>query len=261
MNQNDTKGLSLRLIDAHCHVGWFADPAALAREAAGMGLGFLSVTVTPEEFRALDTVLAGEKNVALAAGLHPWWARKAADADALCELLPDVRWVGEIGLDAAPRHATTWDAQLAAFTRVCATCAETSSAEAPKVLSIHAVRCAGTVLDVLEQTGAAARCRCVLHWFSGSSEELWRAARLGCFFSLGERSLATRRGREYARILPAELLLAETDLPETKGSTTGAAEVLAPLERTVSVVAAARGVSEEEVRRLFADNARALLDV
>ena len=96
---------------------------------------------------------------------------------------------------------------------------------------------------------------------SGSSEELWRAARLGCRFSLGERSLATRRGREYARILPAELLLAETDLPETKGSTTGAAEVLAPLERTVSVVAAARGVSEEEVRRLFADNARALLDV
>ena len=259
MNQNDTKGLSLRLIDAHCHVGWFANPAALAREAAGMGLGFLSVTVTPEEFRALDTVLAGEKNVALAAGLHPWWVRKAADADALCELLPDVRWVGEIGLDAAPRHVATWDAQLAAFSRVCATCAETSSAEVPKVLSIHAVRCAGTVLDVLEQTGAAASCRCVLHWFSGSSEELWRAARLGCFFSLGERSLATRRGREYARILPAERLLIETDLPEGKNSPTTADDVIDSLNRALTGIATARNLTPAEVSTLVARNSTQLL--
>ena len=259
MNQNDTKGLSLRLIDAHCHVGWFADPAALAREAAGMGLGFLSVTVTPEEFRALDTVLAGEKSVALAAGLHPWWVRKAADADALCELLPDVRWVGEIGLDAAPRHAATWDAQLAAFSRVCATCAETSSAEVPKVLSIHAVRCAGTVLDVLEQTGAAASCRCVLHWFSGSSEELWRAARLGCLFSLGERSLATRRGREYARILPAECLLTETDLPEDKNSPTTTDDVIGSLNRALTGIAAARNLTPAEVSTLVTRNSTQLL--
>lgn len=259
MNQNDTNGLSLRLIDAHCHVGWFADPAALAREAAGMGLGLLSVTVTPEEFRALDTVLAGEKNVALAAGLHPWWVRKAADADVLCELLPDVHWVGEIGLDAAPRHAATWDAQLAAFTRVCATCAETSSAEAPKVLSIHAVRCAATVLDVLEQTGAAASCRCVLHWFSGSSEELWRAARLGCFFSLGEHSLATRRGREYARILPAERLLIETDLPEGKNSPTTADDVIDSLNRALTGIATARNLTPAEVSTLVARNSTQLL--
>ena len=259
MNQNDTKGLSLRLIDAHCHVGWFANPAALAREAAGMGLGFLSVTVTPEEFRALDTVLAGEKNVALAAGLHPWWVRKAADADALCELLPDVRWVGEIGLDAAPRHVATWDAQLAAFSRVCATCAETSSAEVPKVLSIHAVRCAGTVLDVLEQTGAAASCRCVLHWFSGSSEELWRAARLGCLFSLGERSLATRRGREYARILPAERLLIETDLPEGKNSPTTADDVIDSLNRALTDIATARNLTPAEVSTLVTRNSTQLL--
>ena len=259
MNQNDTKGRSLRLIDAHCHVGWFADPAALAREAAGMGLGFLSVTVTPDEFRALDAILAGEKNVALAAGLHPWWVRKAADADALCELLPDVRWVGEIGLDAAPRHAATWDAQLAAFKRVCATCAETSSAETPKVLSIHAVRCAGTVLNVLEQTGAAASCRCVLHWFSGSSEELWRATRLGCLFSLGEHSLATRRGREYARILPAECLLIETDLPEDKNSPATSDDVIGSLNRALTGIAAARNLTPDEVSALVARNSTQLL--
>ena len=247
--------------DAHCHLGWFEDPIAVARNAAEKNLGFLAVTVTPDEYLGLREHLTGEKNVALAAGLHPWWVHETADADVLLGLLPHVRFVGEIGLDGSPKHTMSWDAQLAAFERICGTCAATSDPEAPKVLSIHAVRAADETLDVLERTGASARCRCVLHWFSGSSEELWRAVRLGCRFSLGERALATRRGREYARILPAELLLAETDLPEKRGSDSGAAEVLASLERTVSAVAAARGASEEEVRRLLADNARALLDV
>ena len=247
--------------DAHCHLGWFEDPIAVARNAGEKNLGFLAVTVTPDEYLGLRERLTGEKNVALAAGLHPWWIHETADADVLLGLLPHVRFVGEIGLDGSPKHTMSWDAQLAAFERICGTCAATSDPEAPKVLSIHAVRAADETLDVLERTGASARCRCVLHWFSGSTEALWRAVDMGCHFSLGERSLATRRGREYARILPAELLLTETDLPEAAGSDTVTTDVISSLERTVSMMADSCHASEEDMRRLFADNAFALLDV
>ena len=246
-------------VDMHCHLGWFADAAAVARDAAARELGMLAVTVTPDEYLRARESLEGVSNVALAAGLHPWWVRDARDADALCELLAGTRFVGEVGLDAAPRHAATRDAQLAAFERICARCAETCDAAEPKVLSIHAVRCATTVLDVLERTGAAASCRCVLHWFSGSADELWRAARLGCRFSLGERSLATRRGREYARILPADLLLTETDLPEGEHSPSTAEDIIASLERTVAGIAAARNNTAEAVRHQVTVNATALL--
>lgn len=249
------------LFDAHCHLGWFADPIATARSAAREGLGLLAVTVTPDEYLTWREPLADTANVLLAAGLHPWWVRRPEDADALIAVLPEARFVGEVGLDAAPRHAGTWEAQLGAFERICATCAETSDPEAPKVLSIHAVRATGTVLDVLERTGAAGRCRCILHWFSGSSEELWRAVELGCSFSLGERALGTRRGREYARILPLDRLLPETDLPEAERTHADISIVTDTLERTIDAVAAARGVEAEEVRRLFAINAEALLDV
>lgn len=245
--------------DAHIHLDWFLEPAGASRAAAEKDLGMLAVTVRPEGFLSCRQSLEGEKNVALAAGLHPWWVREASDADALCELLRSVRWVGEVGLDASPRHAATWDAQLAAFGKICETCAQTSSPDAPKALSIHAVRAAGPVLDVLERTGAASTCRCVLHWFSGSSEELWRAVDLGCLFSLGERSLATRRGREYARILPADRLLTETDLPEGEGSPATADDVISSLERTIAVIAAARGILASEVRDLVARNSEVLL--
>ncbi len=248
-------------VDMHDHLGWFRDPVAVARAAAARGLGMLAVTVTPEEFLQLRPRLAGIESVRLAVGLHPWWVRDATDADTLCELVGRARFVGEIGLDASPRRASNWDAQLAAFERVCAACASTSVPPAPKVLSIHAVRAATAALDVLERTGASERCRCVLHWFAGSSDELWRAVRLGCRFSLGERSLATRRGREYARILPADRLLTETDLPEGEGARSSASDVVASLERAVSSIATARETSVEEVRRIVSANGAELLDV
>lgn len=248
-------------VDMHDHLGWFRDPVAVARAAAARGLGMLAVTVTPEEFLQLRPRLAGIESVRLAVGLHPWWVRDATDADTLCELVDRARFVGEIGLDASPRRASNWGAQLAAFERVCAACASTSVPPAPKVLSIHAVRAATAALDVLERTGASERCRCVLHWFAGSSDELWRAVRLGCRFSLGERSLATRRGREYARILPADRLLTETDLPEGEGARSSASDVVASLERAVSSIATARETSVEEVRRIVSANGAKLLDV
>ena len=246
-------------VDMHCHLGWFSDPAHVAHAAANSDLSILGVTVTPTDYLAHRDRLAGTKNVRLAVGLHPWWVQRPSDADALCELLPQTRWVGEVGLDASPRHAETWDAQLAVFERVCSACAETSAPATPKVLSIHAVRSASTVLDVLERTSAAERCRCVLHWFSGSTDELWHAVRLGCLFSLGEHSLATRRGREYARILPAGRLLTETDLPEGENSPATAEDVIASLERTITGIATARNATPNEVRALVAHNAATLL--
>lgn len=250
-----------RVFDAHCHLGWFDDPVRVARQASERGLEILAVTVTPHEYLALRGRLASERGIALAAGLHPWWVRDAMDADALCELVDGVRFVGEIGLDASPRRAGTWDAQLDAFERICRTCSETSDPAAPKVLSIHAVRAASAVLDVLDRTGAAESCRCVLHWFSGSTEELWRAVRLGCRFSLGERALGSRRGREYARILPADRLLLETDLPDAPDAPADARLLLESLRRAGDGIAAARGASPDELRTQLVANAASILAV
>ena len=76
---------------------------------------------------------------------------------------------------------------------------------------------------------------------------------------MGERALATRRGREYARVLPGELLLSETDLPPERGSALGAEDLVASLERAVARVAAARGADEDDVRALLAANAGRVL--
>ena len=133
------------------------------------------------------------------------------------------------------------DVQLAAFERVAHACAEGGG----KVLSLHAVRSADAVMDVLERTGCTESYVCVLHWFSGASDELHRAVKQGCLFSVNPRMLATKRGRAYVRAIPADRLLLETDLPPESAARYDAADVETPLRATLAELAALRAEDPE----------------
>ncbi len=242
---------ALRYFDAHVHMSWYADPASAMTDAASLGLGGICCTVDAENLANCPAPDA-DGAWALAAGLHPWWA-DGADLEAAVAAAESSRFVGEIGLDLGKKHAQTAEAQTRAFTAMC------EAAQPGAVLSIHSVGAGHKVLDILEATGASGRCSCVFHWFSGASDELSRAVRAGCWFSLGESSLATRRGREYARQIPAGRLLTETDLPKEPGTCVDAAAHLASVQRAVAGIAAARGADTEEVRALVLANSRELI--
>lgn len=254
------------LFDTHVHLDLTAHPVALAEEAKRLHVGAFSCTVTPQGYLDAQDSLGRRDGIFLGLGAHPWWVADGRvtgeDLDLLESLIPQARFVGEVGLDFSPKHVPleSKDVQVAAFERIVRASVKTSEPSRPKVLSIHSVRAADTVLDLLEREGATERCRCVFHWFSGSSEELWRAIRAGCWFSLGERSMATGRGREYAKLIPADRLLTETDYPPREGWDGSAADIAASLDRAIDGIAAARKSSSEEVRELVARNAAALLD-
>lgn len=260
------------LFDAHCHLDWEADPAAVARACGQRGVALACCTVTPQAFLAARGALAAAPNVVLGVGSHPWWVADGRvskqDVELVAELAAEVPLVGEVGLDfsSARSNAAGNEAQVRALTRICVAAAagagggHAGGPAGQRAISLHAVRSAGACLDVLEATGAAARCRCVMHWFSGSSDELGRALRLGCSFSVGERMLGTRRGREYARQLPAARLLLETDLPNGAGQGVGAEGLLASLDRALTALAQVRGVDKDELAATLSANARALAD-
>ena len=210
----DIFGNEFVLADMHCHLDFSSDAAALARMAQAHGVAAFSNTVTPEGYLAARDALAGFPNVRTGVGLHPWWVADgrcdAEQVELACQLIQETRFVGEVGLDFAPRREDTFETQLDAFERIVDACC----AQGGKVISIHAVRSATTVLDVLERHRATRSNACILHWFSGSSQELARARELGCHFSVNPNMLATKRGRAYVRQIPPERLLFETDLPE-----------------------------------------------
>lgn len=207
-------GGGFTLADMHCHLDFSSDMAALARLAQAHGVAAFSNTVTPEGYLAASKALAGFPNARVGVGLHPWWVADgrcdAEQVELACELARTSQFVGEVGLDFAPRREGTFETQLDAFERIVDACCT----QDVKVISIHAVRSATVVLDVLERHNATHGNACILHWFSGSSQELARARELGCYFSVNPNMLATKRGRAYVRQIPLERLLLETDLPE-----------------------------------------------
>lgn len=244
------------LIDTHCHLDFAGNAAELAAAYAACG-GALSGTCDPRDFERVRSKLAPyAPRVRVGLGLNPWWVADGTCGEgevALFErLAPAAPLISEVGLDFQPRRADTRDAQIEAFERVCAAAARPSAEFPRRIMSIHSSAAAACVLDVLERTGCLDACICIFHWFSGSQEELTRAIESGCLFSVNERMLKTKRGCAYARAIPEGRLLIETDFPGKPGTTALAVDVAPRLERTMSLLAAARGDDERSLASAIA---------
>ena len=239
---------NLTYFDAHVHANLIDFPLNVARSSNDAGLAFFTCGVTPHDYLELAPQLT-QDNIRVGLGAHPWYISDERvtqkDIELLLELMEQTSYIGEIGLDFSSRYCVDGlqDLQVKAFTKICERAANLSQDSKPRVLSIHTVRSVDAVLDILEQTGAAQACIPIIHWFSGSSEELQRAIRLGCWFSVGEMSLKTKRGREYAKVYPKDKLLTETDLPSSNHTDIDALDIVDSLKRALSGLSEARGYS------------------
>ena len=239
---------NLTYFDAHVHANLMDSPLNAARSSHETELGLFTCGVTPQDYLELAPQLT-QDNIRVGLGAHPWYISDGRitekDIKLLLELMEQTPYVGEIGLDFSSRYCVDGlqELQVKAFTKICARAAELSRNNQPRVLSMHTVRSVDAVLDTLEQTGAAQSCVPIIHWFSGSSDELQRAIKLGCWFSVGEMSLKTKRGREYAKVYPKDKLLTETDLPSSDHTDIDALDIVDSLKRALSGLSEARGYS------------------
>ena len=241
-------------MDFHTHLDLYPSlPAAIAA-CDRQRTATLTVTTTPKAFERNQELAAASDFVRVALGLHPQLVAERSSEIGLFErLLPRCRYVGEVGLDASPRHYRSLEVQKAIFERILRLCAE----EGGKILSVHSVRTARPVLDLLEEHLPEDRGSVVLHWFSGSAGEARRAASLGCYFSVNERMLASRSGRGILREIPEQRLLTETDGPFVERD--GEPIPVGDVSRAVKEIAGQTGRRIAEVQALIVENLRNLV--
>lgn len=256
-----------RLFDAHCHLDLMAYPNAVADETAAIGLGVFDCGVDPRDFAAAKKRASRYPNIIAGVGLHPWWLADGrcgpAEINLLCKVAAQERYVGEVGLDFSARFAGSEPLQMQALDRLCDTLVQYPLTG--RVISIHAVRSAGTVLDVLESHGLLIpnpdSPAIIFHWFSGTSDELVRARNVGCYFSVNERMLASKRGREYARQIPLDRLLLETDAPAEANTETSAQSLIKSLSRTSMRIASLKNCSAKHIESAVLANAHSIFDL
>lgn len=230
------------LVDFHCHLDLYADHAAAVAECERAGVFTLGVTTTPKAWPRNHELASATRHVRAALGLHPQLVAQRAHELALWEeLLPKTRYVGEVGLDAGPRFYRSLDLQKQVFERILQVCANAGG----KILTVHSVRAAKTVLDMVESHLPPSRGRVVLHWFTGSKAEAKRALSLGCYFSVNAQMLRNERHRAVVAELPMDHLLTETDGPFTRVDERPATPL--DVKSTVEELAHIRGMDSTQV--------------
>lgn len=239
------------MIDFHCHLDLYSDPVAVVEACVRRGIYVLSVTTTPSAWAGTSALERKASRIRTALGLHPQIVHERKGELPLFErLLPQVRYVGEIGLDGGPEYKHSWPDQVATFTRILRLCESAGG----RVLTIHSRRATRPVLDAL-----AAHPRAgvpILHWFSGTQRELAQAVDLGCWFSIGPAMLAGEKGRSLAAKMPRDRLLTETDGPFAQLD--GRAALPWDVERAILILGELWGESAVTVRDLIVDNLRRL---
>ena len=256
-----------RLFDAHCHLDLMAYPNAVADETAAIGLGVFDCGVDPRDFAAAKKRASRYPNIISGVGLHPWWLADGrcgpAEINLLCKVAAQERYIGEVGLDFSARFAGSEPLQIQALDRLCDALVQCPLAG--RVISIHAVRSAGAVLDVLESHGLLVpnpdSPAIIFHWFSGTSDELVCARNVGCYFSVNERMLASKRGREYVRQIPLDRLLLETDAPAEANTETSAQSLIRSLTRTSMRIASLKNFSAKHIESAVLANAHSVFDL
>ncbi|MCP4868793.1 MAG: TatD family hydrolase [Proteobacteria bacterium] len=218
------------MFDAHAHL----------ESVPEVGTGWIVPGVDLDS-APLAARLAQDPRVEAGIGLHPWYVPPVADLPAQLELLEQAIEarrpcaIGETGLDRTWRAKPRKREQRAAFE---AQIAIARRLELP--LIIHCVRAHGACLERLADFPHGG----MVHDFGGPMEMLGPWVEAGFYLSISTRNLGLE---SVVAAIPSERLLIETDDagPER-------------LPEVAAAVAAARGVSVEEIAAITESNARRL---
>ncbi|HRH40875.1 MAG TPA: TatD family hydrolase [Pyrinomonadaceae bacterium] len=198
------------LIDTHCHIDLYKVPEAVVREAELNRVYTIAVTNAPFVFKHTAELVASCRYVRVAAGLHPELVAKYGNQiESLRPLLKETKYVGEIGLDYTTNDENLRLRQRKILERILGWCAEEKS----KILTLHSRRAAA---DVISMIGDSFPGKAILHWFTGNTKEVERAADFGMYFSVNPAMVLSNRGKSLISAMPINRVLTESDGPFVK---------------------------------------------
>lgn len=196
--------------DSHCHLDLMDNIATIARGVKRNNVGILAVGTTPRAYLKEIEMCGDAKNIHVALGLHPQLVGSGYDDWKLFEsLVKQCHYIGEVGLDFSKDYIATKEQQIEIFEKIVLCCEQYGS----KVVSIHSLKSAATVLETLSQLRQDKKNTYILHWFTGSLVQMENALGLGCYFSINPKMLKSKSGINLIQKIPHNRILLETDAP------------------------------------------------
>jgi TatD DNase family protein len=244
----------VELVDSHCHLDdeqFNDDRKAVIDRAQAAGLKWMLAIGTgkgPPDLLSAVRLADSNPSVLASVGVHPNDAPKV-QADRTFKDLegalphPKVAGIGEIGLDY--HWGVPKEAQLPVFIRQL----EIAAAARMPVI-IHTRDAWEDTIDVLRTRWAPTGLPCVMHCFTGDTEQARECIDLGFYLAFGGVTTFPKAAaiREAACIVRSDRLLLETDSPYLAPVPhRGKRNEPAYVTHTARTVADVRGISVEEL--------------
>lgn len=192
------------LYDTHFHLDLQKDRDVVIREIEEHQIYTIAVTNLPDLYRKESGEIAS-KYIRFALGFHPELVHLyKSQIPLMWELLPDTRYIGEVGLDFV--DVTYKNEQLAFFSELIERCRYDNN----KIITIHSRLAVRQVLDII---GDNFRFKPILHWFTGDKKEILNAIERGFYLSINKSMLNTKKFQSMLTLIPGDRLLLETDSP------------------------------------------------
>lgn len=202
--------MNISLHDTHFHLDLFERPKEILEQIEQEKVYTIAVTNVPEVFEHTHTLVQGSKYVRAALGFHPELAYQHKNQiGKFLELLPQSRYIGEIGLDNYNKAPADYSMQKKVFQEIISAC----NAAQKKILTVHSRR---AEKDVISMIGSDFSGKVILHWYSGIAKEIERALSYGFYFSINYAMAQSENGRKIINSIPIERILLETDGPFIK---------------------------------------------
>lgn len=195
------------LIDTHFHLDMYRDYLKKYEYINKAGQYTLCMTNSPGVFLSCKNMFQDSKYVKFALGLHPMSEKmKESDLRDFFHLLPETQYVGEIGLDFTSKAKVDRDTQIHFFERIVSVCSTKK-----KLMSVHIRGAEKEAINIIEKYHPT---RCIIHWFTGTKEDLNILLNAGCYFSLNANMVL--QNKELINIIPKDRILIESDGPYSK---------------------------------------------
>lgn len=198
------------IYDSHCHLDLLNNMMDIIHQIQNTDIGLFAVGTTPRAYSREIQLCKNVKNIHVGLGMHPQLVSSDyADMQLFKRLLKESHYIGEVGLDFSKEYIHTKESQIKVFREIVKLCEQYGE----KVVSIHSLKSAGDVIDILKEYKHQRNNKYIFHWFTGSVSQLIRAIELDCYFSINPSMLRTKSGIEIIKNVPINRLLLETDIP------------------------------------------------
>ena len=196
------------LIDTHYHLDKYRNHRNIYQQINKLKQYTLCVTGSPGVFLSCKQMYSETKYLRFALGVHPLEIEDPHKAIFEFEhCLPNTQYIGEVGLDYT-QNIDSRNAQIQVFEHIMSL-----QAKLNLPASIHIRSAEDDAYRIMLRYPNPKR---IIHWFTGTEEQLDSLLSLGCYFSINSSMINSEKHIQKLRQIPLERILIESDGPYTR---------------------------------------------